>query len=175
MQSDPENPDIRARVNFHTLGKRDLCVLSHARIRILRKLWPPLRPQLIGTCTSGSATTTPGMEMDMAKKSDSMAAARPKPVEIVLDEAEPDTLRTIGGSRSDRFNNALIDSMAKTGWFSLRPIGRRSHPAALRRGHRPEGIQADRRDRGHDCRTGHGGAPRVDGMQPPGDGSRSAV
>jgi hypothetical protein len=34
---------------------------------------------------------------------------------------------------------------------------------------------ADRRDRGHDCRTGDGGTPRIDGMQPPGDGSRSAV
>jgi hypothetical protein len=36
---------------------------------------------------------------------------------IRLGEAEPDTLRPIGGSRSDRFNNALIDSMTKTGWF----------------------------------------------------------
>jgi hypothetical protein len=53
----------------------------------------------------------------MAKKSDSAAAAKPKPVEIRLDEAEPDTLRTIGGSRSDRFNATLIDAMAKTGWF----------------------------------------------------------
>jgi hypothetical protein len=57
------------------------------------------------------------MEMDMAKKSDSTAAAKPKPVQILLDEAEPDTLRPIGGSKSDRFNSALIDSMAKTGWF----------------------------------------------------------
>ena len=48
---------------------------------------------------------------------DSTAAAKPKPVEIRLDEAEPDTLRTIGGSRSDRFNATLIDAMAKTGWF----------------------------------------------------------
>jgi hypothetical protein len=51
----------------------------------------------------------------MARKSDSMAP--PKPVVIVLDEAEPDTLRTIGGSKSDRFNYALIDSVVKTGWF----------------------------------------------------------
>jgi hypothetical protein len=43
--------------------------------------------------------------------------APPKPVVIVLDEAEPDTLRTIGGSRSDRFNATLIDAMTKTGWF----------------------------------------------------------
>ena len=49
------------------------------------------------------------MEVDLAKKSDSTAAAKSKPVVIVLDEAEPDTLRTIGGSRSDKFNNALID------------------------------------------------------------------
>jgi len=53
----------------------------------------------------------------MAKQSDGTAAAKPKPVVIVLDEAEPDTLRPIGGSRSDRFNATLIDAMAKTGWF----------------------------------------------------------
>jgi hypothetical protein len=58
------------------------------------------------------------MEMNMAKKPDSTAAAKPKPVVIVLDEAEPDTLRPIGGSRSDRFNATLIDAMTKTGWFS---------------------------------------------------------
>ena len=52
-----------------------------------------------------------------AKLSDSTATPKPKPVEIRLDEAEPDTLRAIGGSQSDRFNNALIDSMVKTGWF----------------------------------------------------------
>ena len=51
----------------------------------------------------------------MARKSDSTAP--PQPVVIRLGEAEPDTLRPIGGSRSDRFNNALIDSMTKTGWF----------------------------------------------------------
>jgi hypothetical protein len=55
------------------------------------------------------------LEVNMVKRPDSTAA--PKPVEIVLDEAEPDTLRTIAGSKSDRFNNALIDSMVKTGWF----------------------------------------------------------
>ena len=55
----------------------------------------------------------------MAKKPDSTAALRPKPVEIRLDEVEPDTLRAIGGSRSDKFNNALIDSTIKTGWFPL--------------------------------------------------------
>ena len=53
----------------------------------------------------------------MAKKSDSTAAPKPKPIEIRLGEAEPDTLRAFGGSKSDRFNNALIDSMVKTGWF----------------------------------------------------------
>jgi hypothetical protein len=53
----------------------------------------------------------------MAKQPSRTAAPNPKPVEIVLDEPEPDTLRPIGGSKSDRFNNALIDSMARTGWF----------------------------------------------------------
>lgn len=53
------------------------------------------------------------------KKSDNTATVGHKPVEIRLDEVEPDTLRTIGGSRSDKFNNALIDSVVKTGWFSL--------------------------------------------------------
>ena len=51
----------------------------------------------------------------MAKRSDSIAAR--KPIEVHLGEPEPDTLRAIGGSRSDRFNNSLIDSMVKTGWF----------------------------------------------------------
>jgi hypothetical protein len=57
------------------------------------------------------------MEMDMARKSDSTAPPEPKPIVIRLGEAELDTLRPIGVSRSDRFNNALIDSMTKTGWF----------------------------------------------------------
>jgi hypothetical protein len=48
---------------------------------------------------------------------DHVSAPKPKPVVIRLGEAEPDTLRLIGGSRSDRFNSALIDSMTKTGWF----------------------------------------------------------
>jgi hypothetical protein len=51
------------------------------------------------------------MEASMAKKPASPA------VEILLGEAEPDTLRTIGGSKSDRFNNALIAAMVSTGWF----------------------------------------------------------
>jgi hypothetical protein len=59
----------------------------------------------IGRVTLGTATR---LKVDMAKKPDSTAAAKPKPVVIVLDEAEPDTLRTIGGSPSDRFNNTLI-------------------------------------------------------------------
>ena len=54
-------------------------------------------------------------EVDLAKKSDGVGA--PKPVEIRLGEPEPDTLRAIGGSKSDRFNNTLIDSVVKTGWF----------------------------------------------------------
>jgi hypothetical protein len=54
-------------------------------------------------------------EVDMAKKPDGTAA--PKPPVILLGEAEPDTLRSIGGSKSDRFNNALIGAMVSTGWF----------------------------------------------------------
>jgi hypothetical protein len=53
----------------------------------------------------------------MAKKPATTAMPKPKPVEIVLDEAEPDTLRTIAGSKSGRFNSTLIDTMVKTGWF----------------------------------------------------------
>ena len=54
----------------------------------------------------------------MAKTSDvTRKATAPVPIEIRLGEPEPDTLRAIGGSKSDRFNNALIDSMVKTGWF----------------------------------------------------------
>jgi hypothetical protein len=45
------------------------------------------------------------------------AAATAGPVVIRLDEAESDTLRPIGGSRSDRFNNALIAVAVNTGWF----------------------------------------------------------
>ena len=57
----------------------------------------------------------------MAKKSN--GAAAPKPMEIRLGEPEPDTLRAIGGSKSDRFNNLLINSVVKTGWFPSWPIG----------------------------------------------------
>jgi hypothetical protein len=53
----------------------------------------------------------------MAKKPDRTASPKPKPIEIRLDEAETDALRPIGGSKSDRFNNALIGAMASTGWF----------------------------------------------------------
>jgi hypothetical protein len=55
------------------------------------------------------------MEIDMAKRSDGIAAR--KPIEVRLGDPEPDTLRAFGGSKSDRFNNSLIDSMVKTGWF----------------------------------------------------------
>ena len=58
-----------------------------------------------------------GKEVELAKKSDGAAAPKPKPMEIRLGEPEPDTLRAIGGSKSDRFNNTLIDSVVKTGWF----------------------------------------------------------
>jgi hypothetical protein len=54
-------------------------------------------------------------EVDLAKKSDGTAV--PKPIEIRLGEAEPDTLRAIGGSKSDRFNTLLIDTVVKTRWF----------------------------------------------------------
>ena len=63
------------------------------------------------------ATTDLGMEADMARKPDSTAPPEPKPVVIRLDEPDTSDLRIIGGSRSDRFNNALIDSMINTGWF----------------------------------------------------------
>ena len=58
------------------------------------------------------------MEMDMAKKSDDgITVPKPKPIEVRLGDPEPCTLRAFGGSKSDRFNNSLIDSMTKTGWF----------------------------------------------------------
>jgi hypothetical protein len=44
-------------------------------------------------------------------------AAGPAPVEVRLGDPEPDTLRAFGGSRSDKFNNALIKSAVETGWF----------------------------------------------------------
>ena len=44
------------------------------------------------------------------------STAMPKPIQVHLGEPEPDTLRAFGGSKSDRFNNAVIDSMVKTGW-----------------------------------------------------------
>jgi hypothetical protein len=55
--------------------------------------------------------------MNMAKQPDSTAMPKPKPVEIILDEAESDILRPICGSKSDRFNKALIAAAASTGWF----------------------------------------------------------
>jgi hypothetical protein len=66
--------------------------------------------------SSGSGSHQPsGTEIDMAKRTDSIAA--PKPIEVRLGDPEPDTLRAFGGSKSDRFNNTLIASMIKTGWF----------------------------------------------------------
>ena len=56
----------------------------------------------------------------MAKKSDGAAAPKPTRMEIRLGEPEPDTLRAIGGSKSDRFNTFLIDSVIQTGWFPPR-------------------------------------------------------
>jgi hypothetical protein len=55
--------------------------------------------------------------MDMAEKPD--GAGAPKAVVINLGEAEPDTLRVIGGSKSDRYNNAIIEAVAKTAGFPL--------------------------------------------------------
>ena len=48
-----------------------------------------------------------------------MLTTPPEPKEVVirLGEAETDTLRPFGGSKSDQFNNALIDSTVDTGWF----------------------------------------------------------
>jgi hypothetical protein len=46
--------------------------------------------------------------MNMAKQPVTTAMPKPKPVEIILDEAESDILRPICGSKSDRFNNALM-------------------------------------------------------------------
>jgi hypothetical protein len=65
--------------------------------------------------------------MNMAKQPVTTAMPKPKPVEILLNEVETDTLRPIGGSKSDRFNNALIDSTVNTGWpaCSLPRSGRR--------------------------------------------------
>ena len=53
----------------------------------------------------------------MAKLSDRTAPPKPKTAVIRLGEAKSSELLTIGGSRSDRFNNALIDAMTTTGWF----------------------------------------------------------
>src|SRR4051794_32652444 len=55
--------------------------------------------------------------MNMAKRSDSTAAPRPKPIEVCLGEPEPETLRAIGGSKSDRFNTSLLDALVKTCWL----------------------------------------------------------
>src|SRR6476469_3845170 len=52
-----------------------------------------------------------GTEVDMAKRP---STAMPKPIQVHLGEPEPDTLRAFGGSKSDRFNNAVIDAMVKT-------------------------------------------------------------
>jgi len=53
-------------------------------------------------------------EVDMARKPDSTAHER---VVIAMDEPDTSDLRPIGGSRSDRFNNALIAVAVNTGWF----------------------------------------------------------
>jgi hypothetical protein len=54
------------------------------------------------------------MEADMARKPDSTT---PERVVIAMDEPDTSDLRIIGGSKSDRFNNALVDSMIRTAWF----------------------------------------------------------
>ena len=36
--------------------------------------------------------------------------------DILIGEPETDELRAFGGSRSDKFNGALINAMARTGW-----------------------------------------------------------
>jgi hypothetical protein len=55
------------------------------------------------------------VEVRVANKIDGKVA--PVPVQILIDEPESDKLRTIGGSRSDKFNNAVINSAVNTGWF----------------------------------------------------------
>ena len=150
----------------------DLSAVSVACVASL--LRPLAAKQTITAAHGGVPTIRPG-SMNMAKQPDSTAPPKPKPVEIILDEAETDTLRPIGGSRSRPVQQRPDRGNGPNRLVPVRPIGRRSQPATLRRGHRPAGIQGRRRDRGHDCRTGDGGAPRIDGMQPPGDASRSAV
>jgi hypothetical protein len=54
------------------------------------------------------------IEAAMAKKTDSTT---PKPIQIAMDAPDTSDLRVVGGSRSDRFNNALITAMVQTGWF----------------------------------------------------------
>ncbi len=53
----------------------------------------------------------------MAKQPDSTVAPQPKPIEVRLGDPEPDTMRDIAGSRSDRFNVSLINAMARTCWI----------------------------------------------------------
>jgi hypothetical protein len=55
--------------------------------------------------------------MNMAKQPDRTAARKPKAVEIRLGDPEPDTMRDIAGSKSDRFNLSLINAMARTCWI----------------------------------------------------------
>jgi hypothetical protein len=57
------------------------------------------------------------VEVSVANKTDGKAP--PVPLKIPIDEAESGKLRTIGGSRSDRFNNAVINSAVNTSWFPL--------------------------------------------------------
>lgn len=67
-------------------------------------------------------------ESRMAQKSDGTGTRKvQEPTEIRLGEPEPDKLRAIGGSRSDRFNNALLNAMAGTAWL---PAGQSSEGRA---------------------------------------------
>jgi hypothetical protein len=43
--------------------------------------------------------------------------AAPERIVIRMDEPETDDLRRVGGSRSDKFNNALVRAVTQTGWF----------------------------------------------------------
>ena len=75
-------------------------------------------PQFATPGAIGGSSQQPGG--GMAKTSDvtrARKAAAPVPIEIRLGEAEPESLRAIGASRSDRFNNALIAAAVSTGWF----------------------------------------------------------
>ena len=86
----------------------DICTVYQAA--------PAAAEQDVHTVSIDEMTGTLGRGT-VTRKSDSTAAATSKENVIFLGGAEPETLRTIGGSKSDRFNTALINSMVNSGWF----------------------------------------------------------